>query len=102
MSTARDYILHKIRTALGRSAGQPASPLPAPSLRVPEVSEERRIAMFRGCIEALAGKTLEASDPSEARAYAAELLTGRTAVASNAPFLRSCGILDIPGVVSDF
>jgi L-lactate utilization protein LutC len=30
------------------------------------------------------------------------LLNGKTAVASNAPFLRECGIVDLPGVQSGF
>ena len=102
MSMARENILHKIRTALGRSSGQPPPPIQPARLSVPEVSLASRMESFRAALEALAGRTLDAQDASQARDYAAELLGGRTAVASNAPFLRDCGILEIPGVRSDF
>ena len=102
MSTARENILHKIRTALGRSSGQPPPPIQPARLSVPEVSLASRMESFRAALEALAGRTLDAQDASQARDYAAELLVGRTAVASNAPFLRDCGILEIPGVRSGF
>jgi L-lactate utilization protein LutC len=71
-------------------------------LRIPEVPVERRVETFRAALEALAGKTFEARDAAQAREYAAEVLAGRTAVASNAPFLAECGILDLPGVRSGF
>jgi L-lactate utilization protein LutC len=102
MSMAREHILHKIRTALGRSAGQPPPPVPPVRLNVPQVRVENRIESFRAALEALAGRTFEAQNASQTREYAAELLGGRTAVASNSAFLRECGILEIPGVQSNF
>lgn len=102
MSTGRDYVLHKVRSALGRNAGQPVAPVPPVRLRIPEVPVEQRIASFRAALEALAGKTFEARDAAQAREYAAELLRGKTSVASNAPFLAECGILDLPGVQTGF
>jgi L-lactate dehydrogenase complex protein LldG len=99
---ARDYILHKIRTALGRSAGQAPAPIQPVYLNTPEVSLEARIESFRSALEALAGRVFGAADAGQARDYAAELLSGRTAVASNAPFLKECGILEIPCVESGF
>ncbi|SPE39055.1 Lactate utilization protein C [Candidatus Sulfopaludibacter sp. SbA3] len=97
---SRDHILHRVRTALGRSAGQAAAdPLPA-RIRVPEVAMEARIASMRTRIEALAGKTHRVSTPAEACAIVAAALQGKSAVTSNAPFLTECGITGLPGVRS--
>jgi L-lactate utilization protein LutC len=97
---SRDHILHKVRTALGRSAGQPAAdPLPV-RLIVPDVEMEERIASMRLRIEALAGKTARAATPAEACAMVARAIEGKTAVASNAPFLAESGITRLPGVQS--
>lgn len=98
---SRDHVLHKVRTALGRNAGQPPSEVPAPRLRIPEVGAETRMRQFLGAIDALAGRTLHAASPDEARAYAAALVKGKTAVASNAPLLREWGIASLPGVRTD-
>jgi L-lactate dehydrogenase complex protein LldG len=93
----RDHILHRIRTGLGRSAGAaPAAPPPV-RLRIPEVHMDERIATMRMRIEALAGKTARTADPLS---YVAEALAGRTAVASNSPYLAECGITRLPGVRS--
>jgi len=99
---SRDYILHKVRTAVGRSAGQPPDPPPEPRLRVPELSTEQRIEMFRARLESLAGRVAVVGAPSEAREYVAAMAAGKRAVASNAPFLTACGITSIPEVRSGF
>ena len=95
---ARDSILHKIRTSLGRGAGQPPGPAPAVRLHIPEVEMECRIATFRTKLEALAGKTWRVDSPEAACACVAEIVAGKTVVASNAPFLRPCGITELEGV----
>ncbi len=94
------HILHKIRTAVGRSAGEPPAVLPPPRLRIPEMSLQGRVEAFCRAIEKLAGKTFLASTPSEARAYVAGVIVGRTAVVSNAPLLEHCGISALPSVQS--
>lgn len=94
---AREHILHRVRTALGRSAGAPPAEAPPVRLRIPEVEMESRIATMRMRIEALAGKTARTSDP---RGFVAEAIAGKTAVASNAPLLAECGITTLPGVRS--
>jgi L-lactate dehydrogenase complex protein LldG len=99
---ARDYILHKVRTALGRSAGQVPTEVPAARIILPEMDLESRIQMFFSCIEKLSGKTYRASSLGDARAYVAQLVEGRTAVASNAPLLAECGITGISGVATGF
>jgi len=98
----RDKILHKVRTALGRSAGQPPAEVPPARIRVPEVSLEQRVEQFVTALQALNGKTLVASSVDEAVAYAAALINGKTAVASNSPFLSECGITRLEGVKSGF
>lgn len=98
----REHILHKVRTALGRSVGQAPAPAPAPRLRIPEVDAEARLASFFRRIESLAGKTFHAAAAEEARAYVERVVDGRPAVASNAPFLRECGITGLASVQTGF
>jgi L-lactate dehydrogenase complex protein LldG len=97
---SRDNILHKVRTALGRSAGQPAPALAPPRLRVLPVDLETRLQSFSEALEELAGKFYRAASLEDARAYAAALLGGKTAVASSAALLRECGITALDGVRS--
>ena len=94
----RDNVLHKVRTALGRSVGQaPAAP-PDVYFRPPELTIEERIAAFTASLEALAGKVHLARDLAEARLYVERTVSGAAAVASNSPYLVDCGILEIAGV----
>jgi L-lactate dehydrogenase complex protein LldG len=58
---------------------------------------DERIATMRMRIEALAGKTALTADPLSA---VRDALAGRTAVASNSPYLAECGITSLPGVRS--
>ncbi len=95
---SRENILHRVRTALGRSEGQAVAEVPPVRLRVPAVDIEDRIASFTRCLEALAGKTRRAADRDAARQIAEETIAGRSAVASNAPFLEQCGITSLAGV----
>jgi len=98
----REYVLHRTRTALGRAVGQPPEPAPPARLRIPEVDIDARIAQLFACLEKVAGHTHRAASPAEACAYVAALTGGRPAVASNAPFLRECGVAALPGVRTDF
>jgi len=97
---SRDHILHRVRTALGRSAGEGVAHPPPVRIRVPEVDMETRIASMRTRVEALAGKTHRAASPAEAGAIVAAALQGKTAVASNASVLVECGIAALPQVHS--
>jgi len=99
---SREAVLNKVRGALGRTAGHAIAEPPPVRLHVPEVESEARVASMLRAVEALAGKTYRAETPDDARAYVAAMLAGRTAVASNAPFLRDTGIADLPGVQSGF
>lgn len=94
---SRDYILHKVRTALGRGAGQAVADPPPARIRIPQVSMEARVASLLERVRALAGEASESDDP---RAVVAAAIAGKTAIASNAPFLAECGIAGLPGVRS--
>jgi len=97
---SREHVLHKVRTALARSTGQPIEEPPPVRLRVPVVDLEDRIKSFCERVEALAGKAHRATSDSDARAYVAGVLAGRSAVASNAPILRESGVAALDGVVT--
>jgi L-lactate utilization protein LutC len=99
---SRDHILHKVRTAVGRSAGDPALDLPPVLLRVPELGMAERIAMFQAALEKLSGKVYVAASAEDAREYAARLTAGKSAVASESPFLAQCGVAALPGVMTGF
>jgi L-lactate dehydrogenase complex protein LldG len=99
---AREPVLNKVRTALGRRPGQEIVDPPPVRLRPEIIDLESRVAGMLRAVDALAGKARRAATGSDARAYVGAVLDGRTAVASNAPFLRECGILDLPGVQSGF
>jgi len=93
---ARDYILHRVRTALGRS---PRSPY---RIRRPPASASRRSRSMpdgfaAAAVEELAGTAVETSDP---RTYIAAAMAGKSAIASNSPYLAACGITGLPGVES--
>jgi len=94
---SRDNVLHKIRTALGRGAGQAVPDPPAARIRIPQVSMDARVASMLERVRALAGEAVTTRDPLS---YVAGSIAGKTAVASNAPFLAECGITGLPGVRS--
>ena len=94
---SRDHILHRIRTALGRGAGQAVAEPPVARIRVPQVAMDARIASLIERVRALAGEALESADP---RAFVASAIEGKTAVASNSAYLAELGIGNLPGVRS--
>jgi L-lactate utilization protein LutC len=93
----RDAILHRVRTALGRSAQSPVAAPPALPGRV-RIPVAERVARFRLALEGLGGTVEFAGSPEEARTVVKRLLAGRTAVAADHPFLTTCGIGGIAGV----
>ena len=94
---SRENILHRVRTALGRSAGEPVPPPPPVRIRVSGPDGEARIVSMLRRVEALAGTAIRTTDPLAA---VAAMVEGKRAVASNAPFLSECGITALPGVCS--
>ncbi len=99
---SREHLLHKARTALGRSVGQAPGLAPPVRLRIPETHLEARVASLFRAVENLGGKTHRAGSPADACAYVASVLGSKAAVASNAPFLRECGITGLAGVRTNF
>lgn len=100
--TSRDAMLGKIRKELGRAAGQLPAPLAAPALRIPLLDRNLYKDLFVQNFEKLAGKAIGAQSTSGVIPALASLLEGKSVIASNAPFLRACGIADLPQVQSGF
>jgi len=94
---SRDNILHRVRTALGRCSGQAVGDVPPVRIRFPEVDMEARMASMQERLEALGGVVCRTTD---ARGVVGSRIAGKSAVASNAPFLAECGITSLPGVRS--
>src|SRR5262249_27388569 len=88
----------RVRTAIGRSAGEPVPDPPPVRIQVPAgFDRESRIASMLRRVEALGGTSLRTTNPQTA---VAAMIAGKTAIASNAPFLTTCGITTLPGVGS--
>ena len=101
--TSRERLLANVRGALGRTVGQspsPAAPLAAPYLRFSESQRNRSIELFVQNFEKLAGKASIVKNASGVASKVSELLDGRRAVASNAPYLESCGVTALAQVQS--
>jgi L-lactate dehydrogenase complex protein LldG len=100
--TARDQVLSRVRSALGRTAGAPAHDPPAVHLRPEVIPQDERLENFRIALEALGGKAAFVRTPVEARAHVESILQNRPAIASRASILKTCGISALPGVSAEF
>lgn len=100
--SAREVVLGNVRKALGGAAGLIPTTLAAPRLRIPTMDRNRYGTLFGENFEKLAGKCIFVEKARDVVAVIAELLQGRTAVASNAPFLAECGVTRMPQVQSGF
>lgn len=100
MSAAREEIINRVRTALGRKLGdKPAAP-PEPLLRIRTYSLAEKIAAFRSALEALTGTVTETHSREETQSAVKRLLDGRTAIASAHPFLADQWVTELEGVQS--
>jgi L-lactate dehydrogenase complex protein LldG len=109
--TAREQIFGDIRKALKRAAGHPppeVAPLspgelaPAAILRVPLSDRNLFTDLFVQKFENLGGRVFRVRDTSSVVPAIAELLVQKSAIASNSPFLRKCGITGVPQVHAGF
>jgi len=99
--TARDQILADIRAGLGRAGSAKPAPLEAPLLRTPQKDRNLYVQLFVQNLEKLSGKVFVVPSPDQVVPILADLVRGKQAVASNAPFLRTCGIGGFEQVRSD-
>jgi L-lactate dehydrogenase complex protein LldG len=100
--TARDEILRNIRTGLGRAGTHVPAPLDAPLLRPSQMDRNLYVQLFVQNLEKLAGKAIVVNKPDQVVAALQDLLTGKHAVASNAPFLETCGLTSLTEVRTGF
>ncbi len=104
--TSREQILDDVRKALKRAAGQPprfeAAPLPAPTLRIPLSDRNLSADLFVQKFENLGGKSFRVRNAAAVVPAISELLNQKSAIASNSPFLRKCGITGLPQVHAGF
>jgi len=91
----RERILHKVRAAIGRSAGQAPDPPPPPWREIPEMSREDRVRLL---LENFPGDAFFADNPEEARERVRSLIAGKKALVSAAPLLAELGVPDLPDV----
>jgi L-lactate dehydrogenase complex protein LldG len=99
---SREAILGSIRAALGRAEGRAPAPLAAPALRIPLMDRNLYTQLFVQNLEKLSGRAFVVRGTAAVVPAIAELLDGKRAVASNAPFLQTCGITALPHVQSGF
>lgn len=99
---SRKYVLNKIRTALGRWAGQSADAPLVTRLVIPQMTTEEKVAIFLQAIEKLGGQACRAFSSSEVCALAAECIGEGPAIASNSGILQEYGITALPGVQAGF
>jgi len=100
--TARDQILGDIRTALGRAGSAKPAPLNAPLLRNPQMARNLYVSLFVRNLENLAGKVFVVPNPDAVLPVVRDLLQSKQAVASNAPFLKTCGIASFDQIQTGF
>jgi L-lactate dehydrogenase complex protein LldG len=102
VSDSRTDVLNRVHAALGRKPGQTPPALPATVLRPRNLPTPERVELFVQQFTKLNGKPVRVRGYAEAVSVVRDLMNGKTAVASNAPFLRECGITDIAGVQTGF
>jgi L-lactate dehydrogenase complex protein LldG len=89
---AREAILKRVCSALGRNAGDPVAELGPARISIPELGVEERIGMFVAALEKLAGKTFVAGSRTEVRDYVITVVGGRKAISSRSRLLEECEI----------
>ena len=95
---SREFLLSRVRSALGRKPGQAVPPPPPVWLLKTEWTLEEKLASFEEKLEKLAGVVHMAQTPDDALEIVSKLIAGKTAVASNAALLAELKITNLPGV----
>jgi L-lactate dehydrogenase complex protein LldG len=95
-------VLGNIRKALGRQEGQAPAAAPEARIRIPAISLEERIALFRDRLEVLGGIVYRSATFAQAGAVVQQLIGGNGAVASNSELVAAAGVLALPGVTSGY
>ena len=88
---SREHLLHKIRTAVGRSSGQAPAEVPPVRLRFEALDISERV---RRLAERFSGQVVH----GDAREHVARLVSRKRAVACPNPLLEGLGILGLPEV----
>lgn len=92
---SREVVLDRVRTALGRKAGQLPPTPPAPLLMHKTMDTESRVKSFVSRFDALAGKAVRVPDLAAAQHWLQTFLAGKTFIASNAAIVKDC-LADLP------
>ncbi len=95
---SREAVLSRVRTALGRNAGQPPGPMPDPYLRPPVLDDP--IGTFCRVLERLGAQPHRVSSMAGAREQVSVLVTKKISIASNSAVLTECAVAGLPGVRS--
>jgi L-lactate dehydrogenase complex protein LldG len=90
--SAREAMLGRIRSALGRRPGDVPPELGPPRISIPSIDIETRVTMFCSALEKLAGKTFVADSYNDARNYVESVIAQRSVVSSDSALLRACGV----------
>ena len=99
MSTARENILGRVRSALGRTGGGAPIEVPSPRLHVQSIDD--RTGRFCTAVETLAGKTTVVRSKADAGGYVRSVVGERLVVCADSPLLMECGISYPQAPVSD-
>lgn len=87
---ARDNLLARVRSALGREPGDRVPPAPPVRLAAPGNSD--RLARFSAAVTLLGGTVVEVASVDQAKAEVQSRIAGGTFVASSAPILQTMGL----------
>jgi len=102
-ASGRERLFANVRTALRRAANQPldqVAPLAALPMLVPRSDRNLYTQLFVQNFETLAGKAFVVPDASAVVPALLPLMEGKQVVASNSPYLETCGVTALPQVKS--
>ena len=95
--SARENVLGRVRSALGRQSATPPPPPPAVRLTPPQFSVDQKIELFCTALAKLSAKTYLAESPASAADYVRRIAQESAVWATDSPIVAECGIV-YPGV----